>query len=437
MSRRLVIKNGYVLTLDRKLGDFERADVLVDMGKIVSIAPDLEVEDAEVVDATDQIVMPGLIDAHRHLWHAPIRGIAIDWPLSQFFEQVPGRFGSLYRPQDLYVGNLLGALEALNSGITTILDWANILHTPDHVDEAVQGLKDAGMRGVFTYGLPKDVSFQHDDVRRIQAAHFSSHDQLLSLALGVLSPEYVPLEVVQRDIRLGRELGIPCSMHTGSGGAHGGIQKLASADLLGPDLNFAHCNTLLEEEYRLITSNGCSVTMTPEVEMQMGLGMPATRNVLDSGGRPSLGVDVVTAVSGDLFTQMRLTLQSDRAQANASRLQQGEIPESLDLTARDVLEFATIEGARALGLESKVGSLAPGKEADIVLINTTDLNVHPVLDPVAAVLHAHAGNIDSVFVAGRAVKRQGKLVHVDLDRVRKRAEASCDYLLHKAGWSQS
>lgn len=434
MSRRLVIKNGHVLTLDRKLGDFERADVLVDMGKIVSIAPDLEVEDAEVVDATDQIVMPGLIDAHRHLWHAPIRGIAIDWPLSQFFEQVPGRFGSLYRPQDLYVGNLLGALEALNSGITTVLDWANILHTPDHVDEAVQALKDSGMRGVFTYGLPKDVSFQHDDVRRIQAAHFSSDDQLLSLALGVLSPEYVPLEIVQRDIRLGRELSVRCSMHTGSGGAHGGIKKLASADLLGPDLNFAHCNTLLGEEYRLIASSGGSVTMTPEVEMQMGLGMPATRNVLDSGGCPSLGVDVVTAVSGDLFTQMRLTLQSDRALANAARLQQGEMPEALDLTARDVLEFATIEGARALGLESKVGSLAPGKEADIVLINTTDLNVHPVLDPVAAVLHAHAGNVDSVFVAGRAVKRQGKLLHADLGRVRKMAEASRDYLAEKAGW---
>lgn len=429
MKHRLIIKNGTVLTLSEKHGNFQQADVLIEDGEIVSVASKLPVNGAEVVDASDMIVMPGFVDAHRHLWHAHIRGLAMDMALVEFFEKIPGKLGSRYRPQDLYVGNLLGALEAINAGITTVMDWSNIIHTPDHADEAVYALQDSGIRGVFTYSLPSEITFEHKDIERLKTTHFSSTDQLLTLALGVISPEYVPIEIVRRDIEFARELGVLSSMHTGSGGTHGGVKQLADASLLGSDLNFAHCNTLRNEEYKLITNCGGSVTITPEIEMQMGLGMPATRKVLESGGRPSLGVDVVTAVSGDLFTQMRVMLQQDRAQMNEAKLQDGEMPDSLRLTARDVIEFATIEGARSLDLEHKVGTLESGKKADIIFIRKNDLNVFPTHNLEAAILHANASNVDSVFIEGRAVKRHGKILHHDLDHIQKLAKQSYEFLL--------
>lgn len=431
MPQRLVIKNGHVMTLDEMIGDFQQADILVEGSKIIEVAENIPTEGSDIVDAADMIVMPGLVDAHRHLWHAQLRGLAVDMTLVQFFAEIPGRFGSLYRPEDMYAGTFLGALEALNAGVTTTLDWSNILHTPEHAAAAVRALQDAGTRAVFTYGMPQDTSFHEDDVRRLREQSFPGGGALLSLAIGTLSPEHAPLDVAKRDIQLARELNIICSMHTGGGGTHGGVTQLAEAGLLGPDLNFAHCNTLHDDEYRLIAESGGSVTVTPEVEMQMGLGMPATRKVLEHGFRPSLGVDVVTAASGDLFAQMRFALQCSRAQTNEEHLEKGDTPPSPDVTARDVIAFATIEGARALGLEKDVGSITPGKEADIVLLRTSDLNLHPANSPEAAVLHAHAANVDSVFVSGKALKRHGRLTHVDLDRARRIARQSRDALYEK------
>jgi cytosine/adenosine deaminase-related metal-dependent hydrolase len=218
------------------------------------------------------------------------------------------------------------------------------------------------------------------------------------------------------------------------GGVDHSILKLHEAGLMGPDLNFVHANSLTDEEFKLIAEHGASVSVTPEIEMMMGHGYPATGKLLACGGRPVLGVDVVTSTGGDMFAQMKFMLQAERSRINKQTLANGQMPEELSLKARDVLEFATIDGARALGLDRKVGSLTPGKEADIILMRTTDLNLFPVNDPVGSVvLSANTSNVDSVFVAGKAVKRNGKLIGVDLDNVRKLTIESRDYIFSQYG----
>lgn len=430
MSSKLLIKNGHVLTMNERHEIFERIDLFIENGKIVHIAPDLKREDAEIIDAEDMIVMPGLIDTHRHLWHSIIKGLAADMSFEQFMSQIPGTIGSKFRPKDLYLANFLGALDALHAGVTTLVDWSNIIHSEKHAEQAIEGLLDAGIRGVFTYGLPYEITFQHRQIKQLVKTHFSSSDQLLSLSIGSLSPEYVPLSIPRRDIQFARRLGLTTSMHIGSGGSKGGIKQLAQAHLLGEDLNFVHCNSLEKEEFKQIAESGASVSITPEVEMQMGLGMPATQQMLEYQGKISIGIDVASATSGDLFTQMRILLQVHRALQNEKRLIIDESPNTNDFTAEDVVKIATIAGARAIGMEEKIGSLEEGKKADLIFIRKKDLNLYPVLNPYAAILQAHADNVDSVFVEGKAVKRDGKLLNVDVKQIHRMAQSSLDHILN-------
>ena len=430
MSNKLLIKNGHLLTMNKRLETFERADMLIEDGEIVTIAPDLKSEDAEIIDAEDMIVMPGLIDTHRHVWHSIVKGLAADMSFAQFMTHIPGKIGNKFRSKDLYLANLLGALEALHAGVTTVVDWSNIIHSEKHAEQAIKGLLDAGIRGVFTYGLPYEITFQHKQIKQLVKTYFSSSEQLLSLAIGTLSPEYVPLSIPRRDIHLGRQLGLTTSMHIGSGGSKGGIKQLVQAQLLGEDLNFVHCNTLEKEEFKQIANSGASVSITPEVEMQMGLGMPATQQILEYHGKISIGIDVASATSGDLFTQMRMLLQVHRALQNEKRLIEGETPNTIDLTAEDAVKIATIYGARAIGMDKKIGSLEQGKKADLIFIRKKDLNIYPVHTPYVSVLQAHADNVDSVFVEGKAVKRHGKLLYADLKQIRSMAQSSFDHIFN-------
>ncbi len=391
------------------------------------------------------IVMPGFVDTHRHTWESVVRNVGADWSLEKYLGRMYyGNIGAKLRPQDGYVANLLGALEALDAGVTTLLDWS-MINSPDHTDELIRGLQESETRAVFAHGVSGDGEYwsresrirQSDDSRRVKKQYFSSDDQLLTMGLAIRGPEFSAWETTVDEIRFARELGVLCTMHLGFGtwgSVDRSIEKLHKAGLLGSDLNFAHANTLSYEEYKLIADSGASISVTPEIEMMMGHGYPATGLFMENGGRPSLGVDVVVSTGGDMFAQMKFALQAERSRINGKILSTGEMPVELTISARDIIEFATIDGARALGLDHKIGTLTPGKEADLIMIRTNDLNMFPVNHPIGAVVQcANTSNVDSVFVAGKAVKRNGKMLHVDIQRLRKLANESRDYIFSQYG----
>jgi 5-methylthioadenosine/S-adenosylhomocysteine deaminase len=267
--------------------------------------------------------------------------------------------------------------------------------------------------------------------------YFSSPDQLLTLALAPRGPEFTTFDVSKHDWELARSLNLRISVHVGVGaaGKHFKLGEMGRAGLLGPDTTYIHCCTLSDEELQMIADTGGTVSIASPVEMQMGHGMPPIQRCLDRGMRPSLSVDVVTTVSGDLFAQMRSVLTLLRAQINEKRLAGVENLPAM-LTSRDVMEFATIEGARAMGLESTCGTLTPGKEADVILLRTDRINVMPINDPIGVVVRGmDSSNVDSVFIAGKARKRRGQLVDVDMSRVRRLTYESRDYVVSKAGFT--
>src|SRR5437764_1317179 len=219
---RTLLQNGCVITVDKQLGNFRRADVLIEGTKIAAVGPDLGVTDAEVIDASNMIVMPGLIDTHRHLWEGILRNISADGILANYFPDVLGVLAPVYRPEDAYAGNLIGALGAIDAGITTILDWSHIQNTPEHTDAAIKGLQDAGIRAVFAYGCPNtsvsewwwNSNLKHpEDIRRLATQYFSSQDQLLTLALAPRGPDWTTMEVVRHDWALAREVGVRITTH--------------------------------------------------------------------------------------------------------------------------------------------------------------------------------------------------------------------------------
>jgi 5-methylthioadenosine/S-adenosylhomocysteine deaminase len=442
---RTLLKNGCVLTLDPALGNHRQADLLIEGTRIAAVGRNLAIADAQVIDASNMIVMPGFIDTHRHIWEGILRNIAADATLDEYFVDILGVLAPVYRPQDAYAGNLVSALGAIDAGVTTLLDWSHIQNTPEHSDAAIAALRESGLRSVFAYGTPNldmpawwhNSSLKHpEDVKRIAKQYFSSDDQLMTLALAPRGPEFTTFEVSKHDWALAREVGVRISVHVGVAlaGKHGKLAEMGRAGLLGPDTTYIHCCTLSDEELQMIADTGGSVSLACPVEMQMGHGLPPVQRCLDRGLRPSLSVDVETTMSGDLFAQMRSVLTLQRAMINEQKLQGKENLPAM-LTTRDVIQFATIEGARATGMESKVGTLTPGKEADIIMLRTDCINVLPLNDPIGVVVRGmDSSNVDSVFIAGTPRKRHGKLLDVDMARITRLVYESRDYVVEKSGF---
>ncbi len=443
MTARTLIKGGTVITVDRELGDFAEADVLVEDGAIAAVGPNLEAADAEVLDAADCIVLPGMVDTHRHTWQALFRNIASDWTLAHYFTGLHGTMSGLYRPEDTYSGNLIGTLEALDSGITTLLDWSHNLNTPEHTDAAVEAAFESGSRVVFGHGgghrhwqpvsaLPHPA----EDVRRLREGRLASDDQLVTLCLAPRGNQFATMDVTEADWRLADELGIRISCHFGDGewGRNRPVAALAERGLLGPTMTFVHCNTLADDELQMMADAGCSASISPDIELQMGHGWPATGRLLDAGIRPSLSIDVCCSNGGHMFGTMRATIGTERGFDNEHARERGEpTVREMELTCRDVLEFATIEGARACGLEHKIGSLTPGKRADVIVVRADSFGMTPLNNPVGAFVYsAHPGLVDTILVDGKIVKRDGKLLGVDAERVRRLAIESRDDILHRA-----
>jgi cytosine/adenosine deaminase-related metal-dependent hydrolase len=430
--------------MDPDIGDLQRGDVLIEDDKIAAVQHSIQA-DAEVIDASGRIVIPGFVDTHRHTWETAIRSCAPNATLDDYFVEVLDTFAPLYRADDVQASNFAGALECLNAGITTLVDWSHINNTPDHPDAAIAGLKDAGIRAQYAYGSANTSLAKYwfnsaevipgDDVRRIRDTYFSAEDGLLTMALATRGPGFCQDEVVTSEWQLARELNLPITVHVGMGrlaGRFAMVEQLDRLGLLGPDTTYVHCCYFSDHEWRRVADTGGTISIAAQVELQMGHGWPPVAKSYQFGLRPSLSIDVVTTVPGDMFTQMRAAFGGERARVNAVCWEADTgIPDTM-VTARNMLEMATINGAHVAGLEDQVGSLTPGKKADVVLIDARAINVAPVIDPVASVvLCADVSNIETVIVDGVVRKRDGELL-ADVDTARERVEAARDHLVEAA-----
>ncbi len=440
MADRILVKGGHVLTVDPNLGDIPGGDVLIEGDTIAQVGTGLSA-DAEVIDATGNIVIPGFVDSHRHTWEAAIRNCAPNATLDDYFVEVLDSYAPLYRPEDVYASNLAGSLECLNARITTLLDWSHINNTPDHPDAAIRGLQESGIRSVYAYGsantsladywFSSSITIPRDDVERVRSTYFSSDDGLLTMALATRGPGFCQDDVVRAEWAMARDLGIPITTHFAMGklaGKWSMVKQLEALGLLGSDITYIHSCYFTDEEWGLVASSRGTISIAPQVEMQMGHGWPPVAKARSYGLRPSLSIDVVTTVPGDMFTEMRCAFAAERWRSNDSVWESEDPLPDTALTARDMLTMATLDGAHVVGLEERTGSLTPGKQADVVMIDGHGPGVAPVIDPVGAVvLSADVSNVDTVIVAGKVRKRGGKLL-ADWESARKGVQASSEYL---------
>jgi 5-methylthioadenosine/S-adenosylhomocysteine deaminase len=437
VARRTLLKGGWVVTMARGEAPF-RGDVLIEDDVIAAIGCLDAVEDAELIDAASHIVLPGFVDAHRHTWQSALRTIACDWTLEQYFARMRGDLAPLFGPEDTYAATLLGVVEALDAGITMVVDWSHNINSPDHADAAWQALQDAGGRAIFSYGTSNDQALSRDgsphtrDVARMRNGVASSDSGRVTLGMAIRGPEFSTLEACAADWGLARELGLPVSVHVGGGlsGGRGSILRLDEIGLLGADTTFVHCNMLSDEELDLIAATGGRASVSPETEANMGHGPPATGRLRERGVPTGLSADVCTNVGGDMFGAMRVALALQRCEDHSAALRGGESLAHVALTTRGILEMATIDSAAACGRDASIGSLESGKQADVVMLRADRPGVLPLSDPVGVtVMAAGVNNVDTVFVAGRAVKRRGRFVGLDLGRVLDLAQSSHERLL--------
>ncbi|AUH41970.1 amidohydrolase family protein [Streptomyces sp. CMB-StM0423] len=463
-GRRYVIRGGAVMSMDRNVGDFEAADVLVEGKKITAVRPRIEAGGAEVIDARGRIVMPGFVDTHHHQFETALRaflpnGLLIDdgsgSPSADpsYVEYVLERFAPAYRPQDVYVNSLAAGLSQLDAGVTTVLDVSQIHHSPEHSDAALQALADTGRRAAFGFfeGDGRAGARYPEDAYRIKDEWFSSGDQLLTMVMG--GEIHQPGPVYTRAWRIARELDLPIAAHAvssagyrpiiddlarGTGGADGDLG-------FGPDVMFIHMTGMSEFAWRRARDAGVGISVAFPIEMSMRHGVPPILTMQKLGMEPSLSSDVETTMAADPFTLMRSAMTMQRMLVNQMVLEQGDFtpPDAYPvpapgtpplLTVRDVLRYATVNGARHLGLDRRTGTLTPGKEADIVLLDATALNVAPLNNVLGAVVSLmDRTNVETVIVAGRIRKWRGRLLGTRLDDLRRELEASRDHLFDAAG----
>lgn len=420
MPREILITGGHVVTLDDALGDVPDGDVRVQDGVITQVAVGLlPGPDAEVVDARGRLVIPGLIDTHRHVWQGAIAGFTPQMTGYGYGPAVLTGISLQHTPADIYAGTLWGALQALDAGITTIGDWAHALQSADHADANLRGLRESGIRGLFFYGGPgpagSDPNPPHPlDARRMRDEQFpgNSANGRLQMGMALRGPCFTSLERNRQDFAFARELGLPISIHVGMAGTADAITALRRDGLLGPDINYIHANQLTDEEMDLIAASGGTVTITPSTDMLMQFGTyPATGRALARDIVCGLGVDTICSAGTDLFSEMRLALAAERSRANADSLARNELVHEVALHQRDMLRLATLSGAQVLGLAEQTGSLTPGKQADIAVIDMRSPHLDGFGDPVAMLgLGAGPADVEAVLVGGEFVKRDGTLV---------------------------
>ena len=426
---RKIIRGASIVSMDAKVGDLT-GDILIEDDRIAAIGAKLDAPGAVVIDAAGMIAIPGLINAHMHTWQTGLRGVAGNWTVLEYFKNMHAGLATLFTPEDIYIANLVGGLNQVNCGTTTLADWCHNNPTPAHTDRGIDGIAESGIRATFFHGSPKpdpkpgqkpfwEVPHPRSEVERLLKTRFAGKDGLMSLGLAILGPHYSTYDVAVDDFKLAREFGLIASMHCAGAAARvpDGWDRLAKDGLLGDNNNIVHGNDLTDAQLKFMLDKGVTFSLTPETEMFQGHGFAITGRLRKLGAQPSLGVDLESCVGGDMFTVARMAMASQRAFDNAeSKATQNKLPDTSTITAREALAWITIEGAKMLKQESRIGSLTPGKQADVVLIRASDLNMQPLHDPVTAVVtQTSLSNIDTVLVAGEVKKRGGKLLFPNVE----------------------
>jgi cytosine/adenosine deaminase-related metal-dependent hydrolase len=429
MVHELLLKGGLVVTVDHLIEDLPDADVLIRDGVIVEVAAGLSTssKNAEVIDCIGRLVIPGLVDTHRHVWQGAIGAFTPQMTGAGYGPAVLNGISTRYDAEDIYAGALWGALQALDAGITTIADWAHNLRSPEHADANLRGLQESGIRGYFLYGGPGPTSDvpnppHPQDARRMRDEHFPKGvNGRLRMGMAVRGPCFTSAERNAEDFRFARELGLPISTHLGMAGTSDGIVVLDRFGLLGEDVNYVHANMLTEKEFDLIASSKGTISLTPSTDMLMQFGTyPATGDALQRGIRCGFGVDTICSCGTDIFSEMRLALAAERSRANAPALAKGQQVPTVALHQRDMLRLATIDGARVWNMEKEVGSLTPGKQADVTVIDMRSPHLDGYGDSIATmVLGAGPADVETVIVGGDIVKRDGKLMGEQIGKARK------------------
>ena len=470
-GRRYVIRGGSVMSMDPAVGDFPQGDVLVDGKKIVDVGRNLHVPGAGVIDATGRIVMPGFIDTHHHQFETALRSFLADGILimdgsgspsgtTTYYEFILNKFAPVYTPKDVYINELFGGLSQLDDGVTTVHDVSQIHHSPQHSDAAIKALFDTGRRAAFGYfesagnfgaGVPGNK--YPTDAYRIKSQYFSSSDQLVHMIMG--GEVYLGPGSTDQSWTIGRDLGLQIAAHILSPFGIRPIFDDLAAGIggnghigIGPDNLFIHMTGMADAAWQKVKDVGAQVSIAFPIEMNMRHGEPPIIKMQSLGMEPSLSVDVECTMTADFFTQMRVCMNMQRMVVNQMVLEQGDFyppnqwpkPDaSLPplLTTRDVLRFGTMNGAKALRLDDKVGSLTPGKEADIIILDATAINVAPLNQvPGAVVSLMDRTNVETVIVAGKVRKWKGKLQNVNVAKLRQDLETSRDNIFAAAGVPQ-
>jgi 5-methylthioadenosine/S-adenosylhomocysteine deaminase len=438
-GRPVVLRNGTVLTMDDRHTVLEGADVLVVGDRVAAVGPSLEVPEGTFeVDAGNGVVMPGMIDTHRHMWQTAMRGYGADWTLTQYFVWYYLEHGTAFRPEDVHAGNLLSAWDALEAGVTTTVDWSHGLQTVDHAEAAVDALQAVPGRFVLAYGniqaAPGDGTAA-PPVRAFGERYLSGAGDLLGfqLAFDVTGDPAFP---EQAAFEAARELGLPVTTHAGVWGATNddGIRLMHEHGFMGEDNIYVHAATLTADSYHRIAATGGSVSVSTESEQSAGQGYPPTWQVRRHGIPVSLSHDTSVWWSSDLFCAMRTTLGADRSREHLEAHANGDTVTHVHLRAEQVVDWATRGGAQALGRDD-LGVLAEGKKADVVLIkNDASPVMFPLLNPYGHVaFQAQRGDVHTVIVDGRVVKHQHRLVGADLPAVRQQVASTVEHLRSTMG----
>lgn len=417
MTARILLRGGCVLTLGTKTHNHHVADVLIEDDTVVEIGPAIRARDAEQVDATDTIVMPGFVDSHRHTWRSLFRNLGAGGP--QAADHPAGR-GGHFGPEDHYAATLIGLLGAVEAGITTVVDWPDIHLDEAAADAVLRGHTDAGLRTVFVHDAGPRPSVAQ--IREHLARLSGSAGPSTTVAVGFAKLGPGDVERVAGAWTLARELGLPIHLHAGSVNA-GAIVEAAKQGLLGADVTVTHCSGLDDAALEAIATSGASVSLSPSSDMAGGLGSPPIQQLIDRDIRPALGVDEERAAPGDLFAQMRATISLQHATLFDLKLA-GKAGLPRLMSTREVIRCATVEGARVAGSRGTTGSIEPGMKADIIVLRTDRPNIFPINDPIGAVVWGmDTSNVDMVYVGGRALMRDGVL-QADVQRARELAAAA-------------